>query len=184
MVGAPVVSPIPKAIRQGAVGLKVGLINTGIVTLSGRPTPEDTIPVWEFDMDPNAAGSIGVFFDVPTYRRLSLVIAADFYDIRFERLSERFIDISAGFKVVFYDSHRRIAFRPGAAVGLGYLADIGFMRPTAYLTLKAFSDLVIFPRGQFAVVFDFGFVSAPTGGNSTVDVSAAPSAYLRVGLLY
>ncbi|HOZ09052.1 MAG TPA: hypothetical protein PKW75_12275, partial [candidate division Zixibacteria bacterium] len=80
--------------------------------------------------------------------------------------------------------HQRLAWRPGAAVGLGYLADIGFMRPTTYLTLKAFSELVLLPRGKWAVVLELGFMAAPSGGNSAVDVKIAPSLFLRAGLLY
>ncbi len=185
--GAPPKSgDLPKAIGRGAVGLKLGILNTGAITLTGRMLQRDTA-VWvtDHEMDPRAAACGGVHFDVPLAPWFSLLFAGDVYDIRFDQLSERCIDVSTGFKLAFYNRHYRIAWRPGAAVGLGYLADIGFMRPTTYLTLKAFTELVLFPRrGQFAYVFDLGVVGAPSGGNSTVDVTVAPSVYLRAGLLY
>lgn len=183
--GASPNDPYPKAIRKGGVGLKIGLINTGMMNLTGWPTPDDSVAVRDYEMNPVPAACGQVYFDVAVSPKLSLLFAADVYDVRFERLSERAIDVSAGFKLAFYQPRARIAWRPGASVGLGYLADIGFMRPTTYLTLKAFTELVVFPkRGQPAVVFDLGVMAMPTGGNSTVDARVAPSVYLRAGLLY
>jgi len=175
---------VPKVIAHGGVGLKLGLINTGALTLTGRPTPWDSVAVAGKELDPKAAPSGQVFFDVPLTRAFLLLFSVDIYDLRFHPLSERFIDVAAGFKLAFYKHHQRLAWRPGAAVGLGYLADIGFMRPTTYLTLKAFSELVLLPRGKWAVVLELGFMAVPSGGNSAVDVKIAPSLFLRAGLLY
>ena len=181
----PKTSDLPKGLGRGAVGLKLGIINTGTVKLTGRYIQRDTIEVADLELDPRAAMCGGVYFDVPMVPWFSLLFAADVYDIRFRTLSERCIDVSAGVKFALYNHHYRIAWRPGAAVGLGYLADIGFMRPTTYRTLKAFTELVIYPRrGQLAYVFDIGMVGAPGGGNSTVDVTVAPSFSLRAGLLH
>lgn len=174
----------PKAIKHGAVGLKLGIINSGNLTLNGKPTPWDSVDVRGQEMNPNAAATGQLFFDVVLTRKLVLLFSADVYDIRFQQLSERLIDVAAGFKLVFYNEYKRLAWRPGAAVGFGFLQDIGFMRPTSYLTLKAFNELVLFPRGNWAFVFDLGVVAMPSGGNSTVDVEMAPSLYLRVGVLY
>ncbi len=167
-----VADTIPKHIRRGAVGLKFGVVNTGEMEI-------DSVT-----LDPNPGWNIELWFDVPLFGRTMVTAAVDVYDFRFNEESERFIDVSLGLRRVIYMHDQALAWKPGAAVGLGYLADVGFMRPTTYVTAKANLELMMFTDNPHAFVFDIGVVGMPRGGNSTLDVSIAPSLFLRVGLSY
>ncbi len=163
--------PTPKHLRKGAVGIKFGFLNAGRVTVD-----DDT----KYDL--NAATCGGVFFDVPFSRQLQGTVAVDLYDIRFLNLSQRFLDASVGAKRVFFSPNTNIAFKPGASIGLGYLANVGPVRPSTFLTLKWFLEVMMFTQSKYAIVFDIGWFVAPVGDSEGKDISIAPSLYLRAGL--
>jgi hypothetical protein len=169
---ATVMDSIPKQLSRGAVGLRVGILNTGSVELGTD------------ERNPDPGATIGVFFDVPTVSSLMSTFNIDIYDIRMDPVSERFIDVSAGFKWVFHKSRSKLAWKPGAAVGLGYLAHIGNIRPSTYLTVKGFMELMFFTGSRHAWVFNLGVVAAPAGGNENYDITVDPSLYFQVGISY
>ena len=163
---------IPKQLARGAVGLRAGIINTG------------TLEEGDIERDPNLGATGGVFFDVPTLGKLMTTFSIDIYDVRLKRVSERFIDVSLGFKWVFHKYRQKMAWKPGAAVGIGYLADMGQVSASTFLTVKGFLEMMLFTDGRHAWVFDLGWVVAPVGSNEVHEVSLAPSIYLQVGIAY
>ena len=167
-----VTDSLPKQLRRGAVGIKAGIMNVGRIDFDGK------------ELDPNNAACGEVFFDIPLIGNTMISAAADFYDIRLLSVSERYIDISLGPKVYFYNPRQNLAMRFGFMTGLGYLADIEVFRPSTYLTLKAFTELMLFPRGNHAWVFDFGWWMAPAGGWDDHDVTFGSSLYLRAGVAF
>lgn len=162
----------PKHLRNGAVGVRIGAINTGEISLDGH----------QFDADPS--GMLGVFFDVPVFSNIMLTASADVYDIRFLGVSQLYFDGAVGVKPYFYRPNANLAFRPVLSVGLGYLAEVASIRPSTFLTLKGGMELAVFTEGRHAWVFDIGYFMAPTGGWSDHEVTLAPSLYLRAGVMY
>lgn len=156
------------------------------------------------EYDPKIAVTWGVFFDIPINSSNYFSLAADFYDFEVVDASVIAIDVSLGYKASLYNSQSRVAFRPGLAVGLAYLADPGLvpggnvldpqdsvrldppqtLGATSYLTIKLFAEAIFISNNTSTFLLDGGFFFAPVGGNHLYDVTVAPSLYLRVGIAY
>ena len=161
-----------KQVRQGGVGLKAGFLHRAKFTVN------------KTEYESKMGLSVGVFFDVPAYSLTMLSVAADFRDIQILDHRQWMLDLSVGLKPTIYNERSQLAVKPGVAVGFGYLADIGWLGSTTYLTLKASTEVLFLVSRKYAYVAEFVVFSAPSGGNSQYEISTSPTVSVRVGVMY
>ncbi len=162
-----------KQVIHGGVGVKAGVINTGLLKKDGR----------EFDADPGSC--IGVFFDFPLARRLMLGTAIDFYHIRVLNVQELMADISLALKPIIYRPNVDLAIKPYIALGFGHLGNWEILEDTYYMSIKVFTAVAFFSEEhKHAWLLEAGYTAFPVGGNSQFDTSIDPSLTVRVGIMY
>ena len=162
---------IPKQVRVGGVGAKLGVINTGIIVAGGKRK------------DPAGSVSFGVFFNVPLVSRIMISPAFDLHNIHVDALHEFMADFSVAVKPVFYLEHSKIAIRPSLAFGLGRMSTWDVIEDaTTYLSVKSYLELAFFSRSKTAWLLEVGYTAFPTGGNSNIHARIKPSLTVRVGI--
>jgi hypothetical protein len=167
--------PVPNQIKNGGVGLKVGVINTGKLTVAQR------------ELDPQASISFGVFFEFKLASRVVISPAFDLYNIHIYSLNNYMADLNILLKPILYSHHSSFAVKPSVGVGIGRLAswEIAEMTSaTTYLSAKANIELAFFSMKKHAWLLEVGYSAYPSGGNSKVDASINPSLTVRVGVMY
>jgi hypothetical protein len=155
--------------EKGSVGIKLGLIGRSSIDL-------DTA-----NYDTDMGFSIGPFWDVPLSQRFTLGLSMDFHNILVNDQQQFALDFSIPFKYIIRYSHLKLTLKPAFAVGLGHLADITFLEPTNYLSLKWFVEAHwLLPRKR-SWIAELGVLWWPVGGNSANDVTLGPVLIARVG---
>jgi len=170
--------PIPNQIRNGGVGFKVGLINTGNITLQ---TDRERI------LDPGASISFGVFFEFKLISRLMISPSFDLYNIHANDLNKFMGDLNVLFKPILYKHNSGVAIKPSFGVGLAHLGPWEIKEldsATDYLSVKANVEIAFFSMTKHAWLLEVGYTGFPTGGNRSVDVKINPSLTVRVGVQY
>lgn len=154
---------------KGLVGPKIGIMGRADID-AGDQTFTSEINV-----------SLGLFFDVPVVGGFYSGIAVDFHNIEVLDQQQFLLDISIPLKFSIPFDRPGIIVKPVVAFGWGHLADIGFMSPTDYLTVKVLIELHYLMPKKRAWVFDLGVLNAPIGGNSHIESSVGPALLFRVG---
>ena len=170
--------PIPNQIRNGGVGVKIGVINTGIITIQSEK---------ERELDPNASISLGVFFEFKFIPGLMISPALDFHNINIFGLNKFMVDFNILIKPIIYKHNAGLAIKPSFGVGIAQLAPWeieGLKSSTTYLSAKANIELALFSLKKHAWILEVGYSAFPTGGNSKVDVKINPSLTVRIGVQY
>lgn len=159
------------AIRD-AVGVKGGFVIEGNVYINGKAYT-------------NKFGLYGgVFFDFHIAKKFFLSPTVDIIDVNLFEEREMFLDVSLALKKGILSKGERILWRPTFAAGFGYLADIGFLEQSRYLTLKTSCELIFVSSKRYTYLFEIGVVGLPAGGNDAYEVRANPHLFLRAGVLY
>ena len=167
--------PMPNQIKNGGVGFKVGVINTGKLTVAQR------------ELDLQASISFGVFFEFNLAPGIMISPAFDLYNMHVYSLNNFLADFNILIKPVIYKHQSGFAIKPSVGVGVGRLAswDIAEMTSaTTYLSAKANVELAFFSLKKHAWLLEVGYSAYPTGGNSKVDAKINPSLTARVGVMY
>jgi len=172
--GGTLSSPkIPRQVTKGGVGVKLGVINTGIFKAGHKR------------LDPMASVSFGVFFNIPFVSRIMISPAFDLHNIHIYALQELMADFSLAVKPVIYKQNTKLAIRPTLAFGLGRMATWDVIEDeTTYLSVKAYLELAFFSYAKYAWLLEVGYTAFPVGGNRNLDASIEPSLTVRVGLEY
>ena len=166
---------IPNQIRNGGVGVKLGVLNTGTYTVGTR----------ELDPQPSITG--GVFFEFNTGLGFMISPAFDLNNISISGLNKIMGDINLQIKPILYNHNVGYAIKPCIGVGLGHisLSEINELRaPSTYLSVKAMIEIAFFSHANHAWLLEVGYLAYPTGGNKYVDASISPSLIVRVGVMY
>lgn len=159
------------AIRD-AVGIKGGLISEGNIYVGARSYT-------------NKFGLYGgVFFDFHIGKKFFISPTVDVIDVNLFEERQMFLDVSMTLKRGILSKGQRILWRPTVAAGFGYLADIGELEQSTYLTLKTSCELIFVSKKKYSYLFELGFIGLPVGGNDTYDIRANPHLFLRAGVLY
>ncbi len=170
--------PIPNQIRNGGVGFKVGIINTGKITLQTDH---------ERELDPATSISFGVFFEFKLISRLMISPSFDIYNIHANDLNKFMGDLNVLFKPILYKHHTGLAIKPSFGVGIAHLGpwEIKELQSaTTYLSVKANMEIGFFTMAKHAWLLEVGYSAYPIGGNSHVDASIKPSLTVRIGVQY
>jgi hypothetical protein len=93
------------------------------------------------------------------------------------------IDASVGFKPTIYLESSKLAFKPGAAIGFGHLAEIADLDGSDYVTWKISFESMFLVNPRFAYIGEVLFMGA-NGYNNDFDISTNPTLMLRVGVMY
>ena len=170
--------PIPSQIRNGGVGVKIGVINTGKFTIQSEK---------ERELNPNPSISLGVFFDFSVASRLIISPAFDLHNINIYGLNQVMGDFNILIKPIIYKHNSGLAIKPSFGVGITHLASWEIKElssATNYLSVKANVEIAFFSMKKHAWILEVGYTAFPTGGNSAVDVKINPSLTVRIGVQY
>ena len=128
--------------------------------------------------------SAQVFVDFPKGKGFYISTAFDFYYIEINRSNQIMIEPSIGFKRSFHLRRANMILRPTGSIGFAYLADMGDLPSSNFLTFKFSVEAHFKIDAKKAWVGELGLFHAPTGSNGRLDVSLGPGVMLRWGLAF
>lgn len=164
---------------QNVVGIKLGFVNGATFRLNYTDSATGSVKAH------SRAGVMGgLFFDMHISQSSSISFATDIIDIVVNNDREKFLDLSLAFKHRISSPEAAMILRPAVGAGLGYMADINFLKASSYLTLKAYCEMLIRTERPHSYLLELGVVGSPNGGNSRIDVHITPMVYMRVGIVY
>jgi hypothetical protein len=161
-------------------GGKIGWLASGTVELD------------EFEVDQENSFLFGFFSDFPMGKSFHYGVAMDLLrmdwssDSTGARVdeSELMLDLSLNVKGMLRLPGNRVAIRPGAGVGYGVMRRREALNGTNYLTLKAYTELVIAIGAERVIILDAGVWSSPTGGDSETSIKVGPLFFVRGGFSF
>lgn len=74
--------------------------------------------------------------------------------------------------------------RPGITLGYGSMPGNYYVDSTEYLIVKPSLEILVLSSTGTMFVYEIGFLSAPTGGNTDYSVSLSPTLLLRAGIIF
>jgi hypothetical protein len=156
---------------SGVFGLKAGVISR-----------------MDFDTNPPLQSEVGscaqVYADLPQGREFYLTGAFDFYYIELNRCNQVMIEASIGLKRIFALPRSKMFLKPAVSVGFAYLAQMGDLPASRFLSIKLFVETHFTIDARKAWVGELGFFQAPSGSNSKSDVTLGPGFFVRWGLAF
>ena len=156
---------------SGRFGIKVGVVSR--MKLSTTPSLNSEI------------GSCAqVYIDLPKGRQVFLSPAFDFYYIEINRANQIMIEASLGVKRVFPLRRARMLLVPGVSTGFAFLAEVGDLHDSRFLSLKIFVETHFAIDARKAWVGELAWFHAPTGSNSAESLSFGPGLMLRWGVAF
>lgn len=164
---------------QNVVGIKLGFVNGTTFTVKDRA---GVAPDSAFHSQAGVMG--GIFFDMSLSRSRHLSINMDIIDIIVNSDREKLLDLSLTLKQRITTANSPFILRPAIGAGLGYMADMNFLRASSFLTLKGYCEMLISTEKPHSYLFELGLVGSPSGGNRKNDVHFTPIVYLRAGIVY
>lgn len=166
----------------------------GAENLVGRPTSgvigvkAGVISRMNLNMSPARQSGIGscaqVYADFPMGRQVYFTTAFDFYYIEFGGANQIMIEPNVGVKRAFPLRRARMLLTPGASVGFAYLAHVGDLPESRFLSLKLFVETHFTIDARRAWVGELALFHAPTGANSVEHLSFGPGVMLRWGVAF
>lgn len=144
--------PVPNQIKNGEVGFKVGVINTGKITAAQR------------ELDPQASISFGVFIEFMLISKFVIAPSFDLYNLHIYSLNNYMADLNVLIKPILYNHNSGFAVKPSVGVGVGRLAswDIAEMTSaTTYLSAKANIEFAFFSLNKHAWLLEVGYTAFP-----------------------
>ena len=132
-----------------------------------------------------AVGSCAqVFADLPQGREFYLTAAFDFYSVAIYRSNQVMIEASVGLKRIFPLPRPKMFLKPAVSVGFAYLAQMGDLPASQFLSIKLFVETHFTIDARKAWVGELGLFHAPTGSNGKYDVTLGPGLFVRWGLAF
>jgi hypothetical protein len=156
---------------SGKFGIKVGVISR--MNMRG---------------DRNLQSEIGstaqVFADFPKGKGFYFSTAFDFYYVEINRSNQIMIEPSVGVKRVCRLKRSDMMLLPAASIGFAYLAEMGDLPSSNFLTYKLLVEIHLKIDARKAWVGELAFFNAPSGSNGRRDISFGPGLMLRCGLAF
>ncbi len=171
-------SPVHKQIRYGGFGVKLGVLNTGLI----KGTEKATGAKKEYDAKPGI--SFGFFFDFPLFYGMMICPSFDWHHIRIYEQSQTMIDVAFTLKPYIYKPYPGLAIRFAASAGFAYLASWEIIEATSYMTIKIYTEVLFFTHTPNSWLIELGYLAMPTGGNGEFSYTVNPSLFLRTGLMF
>ncbi len=178
---AGTVSAVPNLDRRldkGGVGLKLGVFHSTTMYIKSRHAD-----FLEAEYTWKAGFNGGPFFDVRLGRGNFISVAVELHDVQLMNDREKLLDINLGYKTTIFIRHKRLAYRPGFALGYGYISKVGFIEKVNLMTARAFVEMVFLSHPKYSYLVEFSVGMLPTGSGSLYDVSSNPYVMLRGGVV-
>jgi hypothetical protein len=156
---------------SGLIGAKVGLI--GRMNLSSEPALQSTI-----------GSSAQVFAYFPFGSRFYFTSAFDFYYIQIVNSNQVMIEPGIGLRCRFPLPRAKMALIPGASVGFAFLADMGSIPASQFLTYKLSVEVHGTINVKRAWIGELALFHAPVGSSRGHQLSFGPGLLLRLGLAF
>jgi len=169
---------------EGSHGIRVGIISSGTVNINGRTYDQD------------AGVSLGLFYDVQALDNLYWGVNVDLHRMAWTlelieidrtlvlREAKLLTEITAGFKYRFAIDDGLFAFRPTAAIGVGYLPRMLDLQASTYLVLKTGGELLWYPAENYGLILEVGMFYAPSGHADVNSVTIDPLLLVRAGVAF
>ena len=169
--------------RSASFGMKAGFIFGGTVDFESKGSG-----AYNGDFDTKESYSLGVFLDFPFYKALHAQLNLDIHDFALESklsdASENLLLGSVGLRYVHFTEDKRLAIRPGASIGYGYLTDVGITDATTHVISVVSSEFVFYPGQKTGILAELGLLWDISGGNDEYDVTGGPMLLIRGGLIF
>lgn len=153
-------------------GMKLGINNLGTARVDGE------------SYETRVGLSGGFYFDFVIGKNLFWGVMMDLQDIQFFEEREAMFNFSFGFKPVIYNYKKKMAYKPGLAVGLADLGHIGYLKRTQYLTLKGSFEMVFFTESKYVFFGELALWGAPKCFNNEYDITLGPFLQVRLGIMF
>jgi hypothetical protein len=164
---------------QNVVGIKLGVINGTTFTVTQRMANSV-----DSTYQSRAGLMGGIFFDMRLSDSRRLSINVDIIDVGVNSDREKLLDIGLAFKQRVSAHDSPFILRPAVGAGLGYMADINFLKASSFLTVKGYCEMLLHTEKPHTYLLELGLIAAPSGGNRVHDVRFSPMVYLRGGIVY
>jgi hypothetical protein len=159
---------------KGVFGIVYGSLGSGDIKFDGRKVTEK-----------DAAGSGGIFLDIPAGRRFQMGVYGEIHQLKGRYIeSKPVLNIGLTSKVSLRSHNAQFYFRPGVGVGFAAAPDIYTTGKSFYLTCRGFLDFVLQSRGTVGCFAQIGLLMAPLGGNRDNDITVGPMLLLRGGITF
>ena len=158
-------------VTGGRFGIKAGVISR--MTMDG-----------DLKLNSEIGSTAQVFADFPKGEGFYFGTAFDFYYIEINRSNQIMIEPNISLKRAYSLKRDEILLMPVASIGFAYLADIGDLPSSNFLTFKFMVEAHFKIDARKAWVGELGLFNAPTGSNGRLDVSLGPGVMLRWGLAF
>ena len=129
----------------------------------------------------SSAQVLGYF---PFGDRFYFTTAFDFHYIQIVNSNQVMIEPNIGIRHSFPLNRAKLALVPGAAVGFAFLADMGSIPASQYLTLRFSLEVHGTINAKRAWIGELALFHAPFGSSRGDHLSFGPGLLLRLGLAY
>ena len=156
---------------RGIFGLKLGVVSRMNMT-GGR------------QLHSEIGSCAQVYADLPQGKRFYLSAAFDFYYVEIARSNQIMIEGSFGVKRAYNLEHARMILKPGVSIGFAYLAEMGGLPASQYLTGKLLLETYFKIDAKKAWVGELALFHASHGTDGDLDIGFGPGLILRWGLAF
>jgi hypothetical protein len=156
---------------SGLFGFKVGLISR--MDLSSTPPLSSEI-----------GSTAQVFAYFPAGRQYYWTAAFDFYYIQIVNSNQVMIEPNIGINKSFLLKRAKMELVPGASVGFAFLADMGSIPASQYLSFKLSVELHGIINARQAWIGELAIFHAPMGSMGGDELSFGPGLMARLGLAF
>jgi hypothetical protein len=137
---------------------------------------------------PTLSSEIGstaeVFAYFPAGNQYSWTAAFDFYYVQIVNSNQVMIEPNVGLNRSFLFRRAQLALVPGIAIGFAFLADMGDIPASQYLSLKLSLGLHGIINAREAWIGELAVFHAPLGSSGGDDLSFGPGLMARIGLAF
>ena len=156
---------------RAEVGLKLGLISR--MSMTGATEQQSSASI---------SGQADI--NHPITGRYSFPLTIDFHRIAISRANQTMLVVSGGISrsISFPDSE--LSLRPGMQVGFGFLADIGDLPSSQYLTYKISVELLSRMDNKRSWVGELAFIDMPSGSMQGESIKFGFGILLRFGIAF
>ncbi len=156
---------------SGLFGFKAGMI--GRMNLSTEPPLQSRI-----------GSTAQVFAYFPMGNKYHLTAAFDFYYIRIVNSHQIMIEPNMGFRRSFPLGGSKIFLAPGASLGFAFLADMGDIHSSQYLSFKLSLEARGIINTRTAWVAELAVFDTPTGNSGIRHLTFGPGLLVRAGFAF
>ncbi len=164
---------------SGGIGIRVGFINSGTITLTSRISGEK---IGEYETTPKM--SYGIFFDIPARGSVGMFLGINIHEISYESFQNKVLNVEIGLKRLIYNNQGELAFRPGISIGYAYVSEIAAIQKANLLTVTFLGEAVFLTNSKYGILLDLSIIYSPYGRDKRYEISTSPTFIFRSGVIF